>query len=54
MRYLRDASEFDRAVAFVDATFALALTLLIATLDTDDPKASLASLSALERTIGEG
>lgn len=32
-RYRRDDSEFDRAVAFIDATFAVALTLLVTTLD---------------------
>jgi len=32
-RYSRDNSEFDRAVAFIDATFAVALTLLVTTLD---------------------
>ena len=33
MRYSRDESEFDRAVAFIDAAFALALTLLVTSLD---------------------
>ena len=32
-RYQRDDSEFDRAIAFIDATFAVALTLLVTTLD---------------------
>ena len=32
-RYRRDDSEFDRAIAFIDATFAVALTLLVTTLD---------------------
>lgn len=32
-RYKRDGSEFDRAIAFIDATFAVALTLLVTTLD---------------------
>jgi uncharacterized membrane protein len=36
MRYSRDESEFDRAVAFIDAAFALALTLLVTSLDIDD------------------
>ena len=35
MRYSRDDSEFDRAVAFIDAAFALALTLLVTSLDID-------------------
>jgi uncharacterized membrane protein len=39
-RYKRDDSEFDRAVAFIDATFAVALTLLVTTLDLHpEPKA---------------
>jgi uncharacterized membrane protein len=39
-RYLRDDSEFDRAIAFIDATFAVALTLLVTTLDVNsDPEA---------------
>ena len=33
MRYSREQSEFDRAVGFIDATFALALTLLITSID---------------------
>jgi len=37
VRYPREGQEFGRAVAFVDATFALALTLLVSTLDVDDP-----------------
>jgi uncharacterized membrane protein len=52
VRYSRDASEFDRAIAFIDATFAVALTLLITTLDVDDPTSSFASLSALGDAIG--
>jgi TMEM175 potassium channel family protein len=52
VRYARDASEFDRAIAFIDATFALALTLLITTLDVDDPASSFASLSAFGDAYG--
>src|SRR5262249_34335305 len=38
-RYQRDDAEFGRAVAFIDATFAVALTLLVTTLDIkSDPK----------------
>jgi uncharacterized membrane protein len=45
-RYRRDDSEFDRAIAFIDATFAVALTLLVTTLDIrTDPK-SWKSVSA--------
>jgi hypothetical protein len=46
MRYPRDASEFDRSIGFIDATFALALTLLVTTLDVDHPQSAFASLSA--------
>ena len=52
MRYSRDASEFDRAIAFIDATFAVALTLLITTLDVDDPASSFASWSAFGDAAG--
>jgi uncharacterized membrane protein len=39
-RYRRDDAEFDRAIAFIDGTFAVALTLLVTTLDVrSDPKA---------------
>jgi uncharacterized membrane protein len=51
-RYSRDQSEFDRAIAFVDATFALALTLLVTSLDVDNRAASFKSLSALADAIG--
>ncbi len=46
MRYSREASEFDRAIGFIDATFALALTLLVTTLDVGHPQSAFASLSA--------
>ncbi len=52
MRYSREASEFDRALAFVDATFAVALTLLITTLEVDDEPSSFTSLSALADAVG--
>jgi len=52
VRYSRDASEFDRAIAFVDATFAVALTLLITTLEVDDKTSSFTSLSALDDAVG--
>jgi uncharacterized membrane protein len=51
-RYSRDQSEFDRAIAFIDATFALALTLLITTLDVDDKASSFTSMSALADAVG--
>jgi uncharacterized membrane protein len=52
MRYTRDESEFDRAVAFVDATFAFALTLLVTTLDIDDPASAFRSVSAFADAVG--
>ena len=52
MRYAREASEFDRAFAFFDATFAVALTLLVTTLEVDDAPSSFTSLSALGDAVG--
>ena len=37
VRYQRDDQEFGRAIGFFDATYALALTLLVTTLDVPDP-----------------
>jgi uncharacterized membrane protein len=51
-RYSRDQSEFDRAIGFVDATFALALTLLVTTLDVDRPGVAFSNLGALEDAVG--
>jgi uncharacterized membrane protein len=52
-RYSRDQSEFDRAIGFVDATFALALTLLVTTLDVGDPAVAFTSLGALDDAVGQ-
>ncbi len=52
MRYSRDQSEFDRAIGFVDATFALALTLLVTTLDIENRASSFRSVSALADAVG--
>lgn len=52
MRYGRDGAEFDRAIAFIDATYAVALTLLITTLDIDDKPSSFRSVSALADAVG--
>jgi TMEM175 potassium channel family protein len=52
-RYSRDQGEFDRAIGFVDATFALALTLLVTTLDVDDPRVAFSSLRALYDALGD-
>jgi uncharacterized membrane protein len=51
-RYSRDQGEFDRAIGFVDATFALALTLLVTTLDVDHPRVAFSSLGALDDAVG--
>jgi len=52
VRYSRDESEFDRAIGFLDATFALALTLLVTTIDVSDPASAWKSLSTLDDDIG--
>jgi len=44
-RYQRDDAEFNRAVAFIDATFAVALTLLVTTLEIRTDPESWSSLS---------
>jgi uncharacterized membrane protein len=49
----RDEAGFDRAVGFFDATFALALTLLVTTIDVDDPEEAFSSVGALWDAIGE-
>jgi uncharacterized membrane protein len=51
-RYKRDDSEFDRAVAFIDATFAVALTLLVTTLDLRTEPTVWDSLSAFYHGLG--
>ena len=51
-RYSREQGEFDRAIGFVDATFALALTLLVTTLDVDHPRVAFSSLGALYDAVG--
>jgi uncharacterized membrane protein len=52
-RYSRDQGEFDRAIAFVDATFALALTLLVTTLDVAHPHVAFSSLGGLNDAVGQ-
>ena len=51
-RYSRDDSEFDRAIGFIDATFALALTLLITTLQIPDDATAWESLGSLDDALG--
>ena len=53
LRYSRDQPEFDRAIGFIDGTFALALTLLVTTLGVDDPSAAFSSLGALDDAVGQ-
>lgn len=52
MRWSRDDSEFDRAIGFLDATFALALTLLVTTLEVDGSAAPWQSLGSLGDEFG--
>ncbi|MGY1643709.1 TMEM175 family protein [Geodermatophilus sp. SYSU D00703] len=52
MRYSRDQAEFDRAIAFIDATFALATTLLVTSLDIDERASAFRDLSSLGDAIG--
>jgi uncharacterized membrane protein len=49
--WTRDGAEFDRAIGFIDATFALALTLLVTTLEVDEASA-WTSLDALGDAVG--
>jgi uncharacterized membrane protein len=51
-RYERDDAEFDRAIGFVDATYALALTLLVTTLDVDDLPTAWSSVGSLFDAVG--
>jgi uncharacterized membrane protein len=53
LRYSRDQGEFDRAIGFVDATYALALTLLVTTLDVGHPHVAFSSLGALDDAVGQ-
>jgi uncharacterized membrane protein len=52
VRYSREESEFDRAVGFFDATFALALTLLVTTLDVSGESSVWESLGSLDDEVG--
>ena len=51
-RYQRDDQEFSRAIGFFDATYALALTLLVTTLDITDPSSEWDGLRALWDAVG--
>jgi uncharacterized membrane protein len=52
VRYQRDDQEFGRAIGFFDATYALALTLLVTTLDIPEPSSAWATLPALWDAVG--
>jgi uncharacterized membrane protein len=52
-RYSREEGEFDRAIGFVDATFALALTLLVTTLDVAHPEKAFSSVSSFNDAVGQ-
>jgi uncharacterized membrane protein len=51
-RYQRDDQEFGRAIGFFDATYALALTLLVTTLNITEPSLEWDGLRALWDAIG--
>ena len=50
--FARGTTEFDRALAFFDGTYAVALTLLVTTLDRTDEPAAWADPAALWAAIG--
>jgi uncharacterized membrane protein len=52
LRYGREEAEFDRAVGFFDATYALALTLLVTTLDVGEQRAIWLNLGTLDDAVG--
>lgn len=52
MSYTREQSEFDRAITFFDATFAIAMTLLVTSLDINHRVSAFASLAALGNAVG--
>ena len=51
-RFARGTPEFDRALAFFDGTYAVALTLLVTTLDGTQGPGAWADLAALWAAIG--
>jgi uncharacterized membrane protein len=52
LRFSRESVEFGRAVGFIDATYALALTLLVTALEINDPVTSWNSPADLFDAIG--
>ena len=51
-RYQREDQEFGRAIGFFDATYALALTLLVTTLEITEPSSEWDGLGALWDAVG--
>ncbi|MEX5720522.1 TMEM175 family protein [Geodermatophilus maliterrae] len=51
-RFARGTPEFDRALAFFDGTYAVALTLLVTTLDGTNVPGAWADLAALWAVVG--
>ena len=51
-RYERESPEFDRSIAFIDGTFAVALTLLVTGLEVGENPHVWTSLSALNNEVG--
>ncbi len=51
-RFARGTTEFDRALAFFDGTYAVALTLLVTTLDRSDVPGAWADPAALWAAVG--
>ncbi len=51
-RFARGTPEFDRALAFFDGTYAVALTLLVTTLDPTDVPGAWADPAALWAAMG--
>ncbi len=51
-RYQREDQEFGRAIGFFDATYALALTLLVTTLEIPEPSSAWEGLPALWDAVG--
>ena len=52
VRFTRDDAEFDRAIGFIDATYALALTLLVTTLDVANPAEAFEDPGSLFDAVG--
>jgi hypothetical protein len=51
VRYPPHGPEYNRAIAFFDATYAVALTLLVTTLEIHNRPSAFTSFSALDRAV---